>query len=178
MLDRFPGDVLSVIFREIRSPMDYLNASLSCKNVRSYLAEACPDVVVRLYHNTSLGFFQNMTALRSMHITRKYDTFVDLTPLHKARSLHTIYVNNTENLFNAPTTALLLSGNEPLACDQTSEQAINYCASEPCGIDDIDDELMSAKDYFSIRYGMKKYTKTKYKEKTFRMKSRHVAGSV
>ena len=175
MLDLLRGDILTLIFSNITAPKDYLNASMTCKNVQRHLRTQCTDVVFRLYHNPSLGFLKHMQALKHVSIFRKYDSFLDFTPLAHLRELKTIFVNNTENTCNVPVNPLLFFGDDKLIA---VDPLPYFSDCEEGDVDDGLDDIMNAKEYFCRRFKHKKFTKIKYREKTFRMKTRHIVGSV
>ena len=172
MLNNLCADILTNIFSKITAPKDFLNSSMSCKKVQTFLKYRCTHVVTRLYHNPSLDFFRHMIALQCIHVFRKYDSFLDFTPLLKLGTLNTIYVNNTANTFNIPTHPSFLFSDEKLV-----ETTPKTYYSDPEQDDDADEEFLNAKQYFTRRYE-KKYTKILYKNKNFKMKTRHIACSI
>jgi hypothetical protein len=174
MLNKLNADVLSNVFARIVSPIDYLNTCLSCKNIHNFLQTRCTDVVVYLKENTSLIFFSHMQGLRVFSIVRKYDYFIDFTPLYKNKLLKIIFVNNPQNIFNIPRRVQYLYGYQTLISDEIDLFGPLSDAED----DDIDIEILSLKEYSTDQYKNKKYSKLKFKHKSYHVKTRHLVGSI
>lgn len=178
MLDLFPTCILTHILSPITSPKDMLHLCLTCRHVKTYIENECTDVIIKVYHNPSLGFYRHLKAVRSVFVYRKYDTFLDFTPLIGHPSLKTLFVNNIDNTFNIPSEVNLSVGTDNLVlCDPLTSMSDN----DTDNIDHVSfacEEIMDAKDFFTLKYKFKKYSKIKYKDRSFHLKTRHLCGSL
>jgi hypothetical protein len=160
MLDHLPYDVLNKTFQLLYDPLDYMNLYSSCKNINTFVKYHCQDITVHLEYNSSIIFLREMKGLKNINIFRTYDCFLDFTPILKNSNLSTIYVNNPINIFNIPKNVKILHSNDRLVSYEHITTTCSDCEYEEEEIDYI----LSAKEYFTLRYNLK----TQYRNKHFR----------
>jgi hypothetical protein len=175
MLENLPYDVLNVVCQLLVDPQDYMNLYSTCKNTNNFIKYHCQDITVHLEYNSSIIFLREMKGLKNINIFRTYDCFLDFTPILKNKNLSTIYVNNPINIFNIPRNVLMFNSNDLLI---SYEQVISYSDDEY--EEDEFDHILTAKEYFTLRYNMKKYGKMKYeyKYKYYNGKNRQLRNSI
>lgn len=154
MLDLQPKDILDLVFFRLTNPNDYFNVYSTCKTFNIHLKTVATHAQVKIMNgNTSIIFFGEMNALIYIKIYRKYNTFLDFSPLSKISSLRLIYTNSPTRISNIPCGVRILYGHDKLYKYITHYSSSLLDFPEEPDIDD--DDFLNVKEYFCQRYERK-----------------------
>jgi hypothetical protein len=172
MLDQLPNDVVAQIVMNVTDLKDIIHLFCVCKSMKHFLQNwtKCLNVTLKPY--VRLNFVKQLYKLEHLAITRKYDTILDLHPLHYTKNLQHIYINNGRNIINVPPSCFLSLGK-----DRLIDFSLIYDSDDDDKHSESED-LITQKDYYYSRYRSKKYVKIMMKRMPVLLKSKFVPHSL
>lgn len=161
MLEKLHYDALCLIAQHITNPKDYLSVYLTCHNTYNFIKNHCTDITLVLYYNSSIIFLREMRGLKNIYIFRSYKNMLDFTPIHSNINLLTLFVNSLVNTLNVPKNVIVLH-----SYDKLPNYKPHPCIKNTRRDKNLDEEevYLSPKEYFIMRYNMKRSSKIKFKE--------------
>ena len=161
MLEILPDDVMNYVFQYINDPIDLLNIFASCQFMKEFITNRLLDVTIHVNQTLPLYFLRHIKQLERVQILRKYNNMLDLSSIWGIKNLKQLYINSLRNVTNIPTHHVIL-----LYSFDTLYLHIPRLKREKTVRPKNEEEFeyLTAKEYFCMRYTMKKFSKLKYKE--------------
>lgn len=173
MLDKLPFDVMSRVAQHLPNPKDHYSLFATCKPLNQFIKHHVSEITLDIEYEFPVYFFRLMKGLRILNVFRTYDILLDFKPLFYNTNLQIIFVNAYVNVCSIPKGVEILYGYDTLL-----SHAPLFLSDDEHSDDEDFRDVNDAIGYFTLRTKFKKYTKVTYKNRSYQMKTRHLASSI